>query len=304
MSKLLLPITPGSPMFIDKTMTVEWQNFFRDLFVRTGGYDASTIQELESSGGHTGLYNLPMNYDKEIKEGKVKSKSTPIPKNYDKEIKELKIKLESLIPRSYDHILKEIETTLIATPFTPLKVGDVIAAANITDHRVVRGDGGARGVQETTIIVSDNGEMTNPSQPAFSAKVNTAQLNETGDGTSYGITGAFWTERFDQNNDFLNGTFTAPVDGRYQLSGVFDVEGLTAAHTRGRCYVVTSNVAYEVINLNFGAIKESGNRAYLPFSILVDMDAADTAFLQVAVLNGAKTVDICTRTYFTGVLIC
>jgi len=34
-------------------------------------------------------------------------------------------------------------------------IGDVTAAANITDHRIVRGDGGAKGIQESAITIDD-----------------------------------------------------------------------------------------------------------------------------------------------------
>lgn len=40
--------------------------------------------------------------------------------------------------------------------------GDVTASANITDHALVRGDGGAKGVQETGILVDDSDNLTTP----------------------------------------------------------------------------------------------------------------------------------------------
>ena len=49
---------------------------------------------------------------------------------------------------------------------------EVTAGANITDNAIVRGDGGGKGIQGSTALISDNGEMTNPSQPAFSAALN------------------------------------------------------------------------------------------------------------------------------------
>lgn len=44
-----LPVTPSSPMFIDDVMTIEWQEFFRDIFDRIGGYEAKTNLELDES---------------------------------------------------------------------------------------------------------------------------------------------------------------------------------------------------------------------------------------------------------------
>jgi len=43
---------------------------------------------------------------------------------------------------------------------TPAGGGDVSAAANITDHALVRGDGGAKGVQDSGIIIDDTDNVT------------------------------------------------------------------------------------------------------------------------------------------------
>jgi len=180
----------------------------------------------------------------------------------------------------------------------------VDASAVITDNRIVRGDGGARGVQESTISVDDSGRMTNPSQPAFLAIVTTAQLNVTGDGTIYNITGAFWTEVFDQGNDFSNGTFTAPITGRYILAGNVYLAGITASHTLVSIYVITSNRNYNVVYMNAANIK-GGDIFMLPYSTIVDMDTNDTAYLRINVYYGTKVVDVqIVNTAFGGTLLC
>jgi len=46
--------------------------------------------------------------------------------------------------------------------FSPAGAGDVTAAAVMADHAIVRGDGGAKGVQDTGILVDDNDNMTLP----------------------------------------------------------------------------------------------------------------------------------------------
>ena len=48
MGKLNLPLIPQSVMFVDKVMTIEWQNFFNDLLVRVGGTDATNLDDLEN----------------------------------------------------------------------------------------------------------------------------------------------------------------------------------------------------------------------------------------------------------------
>lgn len=40
--------------------------------------------------------------------------------------------------------------------------GDVTSSANITDHTIVRGDGGAKGVQDTSILIDDDDNLDTP----------------------------------------------------------------------------------------------------------------------------------------------
>ena len=49
MTKIILPYIPKSPMYVDGIMTREWQNFFRSLFLRVGGYDSPDLDELSLS---------------------------------------------------------------------------------------------------------------------------------------------------------------------------------------------------------------------------------------------------------------
>lgn len=58
MVKLLLPPVPRGPMFVGDTMTVEWQEFFRNLYERVGGYggDIDSLLYLSAS-------NKDSNYD-------------------------------------------------------------------------------------------------------------------------------------------------------------------------------------------------------------------------------------------------
>ncbi|TET76173.1 MAG: hypothetical protein E3J43_07260 [Candidatus Heimdallarchaeota archaeon] len=61
------------------------------------------------------------------------------------------------------------------------------------------------GSPDPALSIDNDGRMTNIYQPAFSAWVNTQQDNVTGDGTECIVTGAFWTEIFDQETIFLMG---------------------------------------------------------------------------------------------------
>lgn len=183
--------------------------------------------------------------------------------------------------------------------------GDVTAAANLTDNAVVRGDGGAKGVQTSTVLISDAGEMTNPSQPAFLAYLATTATNKTGNGTNYTIGTDALTEVFDQNSDFnTNGTFTAPVTGRYYFSTSVVVTGATVASTF-QSILVSSNRNSD----NF-FVRAAGNQNMTMLNnVLLDMDATDTLTLIINVIGEAGDTDDIfgsanADTFMSGFLVC
>jgi len=184
--------------------------------------------------------------------------------------------------------------------------GNVIAALALTDNAVVRGDGGATGVKTSTVVISNAGQMTNASQPAFKAYVSAPVLNVTGDGTGYTV--IFDTELFDIGNSYDNSTgiFTVPVTGKYQFHFNCYFSGLTAAFTSGRLWITgTQNIAS--ITLNPGVIREPGNALILQVSGMASLNAGDTVRCSLTVSGDTKTVsvnngsDIC---HFSGYLIC
>ena len=159
----------------------------------------------------------------------------------------------------------------------------------------------------TIISAADTGEINYSLQPAFLAILAANRSNETGNGTLYVIN--FGTEIFDQNSDFDGtSTFTAPKTGRYSLQTGVDFTGLTAAHTNASITISTSNRSYICSAFSYGAMRSVNNQIILSESVCTDMDAADTAHIQVNVVNGTKVVDINTvsaanpRTYFSGYL--
>ncbi|HUV85220.1 MAG TPA: hypothetical protein VMV86_05875, partial [Methanosarcinales archaeon] len=94
---------------------------------------------------------------------------------------------------------------------------------------------------------------------------------------------------FDQGSNFnTNGTFTAPVTGRYRFSAAFRVSAITAAMTNASMSFLTSNIS----TINFGYCDPSVTNNVLTQigltgSALLDMDAADIANVRVVVSNGA-----------------
>jgi len=192
-------------------------------------------------------------------------------------------------------------TRVLTVPDKDITIGDVTAAANLPDNALVRGDGGAKGVQLSTVLVSDAGEMTNPSQPAFLA-IGGVQADVTGDATVY--TCLFTTEVFDQNADYDgNSIFTAPVTGRYRITVRLNIGGLAAANNIQVTNLVTSNRTYnDTLIFSAGANPFVPNKSII-ISCLVDMDATDTAYITLDVRGGTKVIDI-DNAWFSGELIC
>lgn len=136
-------------------------------------------------------------------------------------------------------------------------------------------------------LMTASGERTIPLQPAFQAYMDTTVTNVTGDGTAYTV--IFDTEVFDQNADFNLGTsvFTAPVTGQYRFSYSILVVGGTTI-TAAVSSLFTSNRQYD----QYESVAIAGTDEVLcQFSMLVDMDAADTAHVIVTTTDSGGKID-------------
>lgn len=194
--------------------------------------------------------------------------------------------------------------------------GDVSGPGSSTDNALSRWNGtGGDTLQDSTVIVTDNGEMTNASQPSFLAYLGSADNNVTGDGTTYSIGfNVILTEVFDQNGDFSPGvastsaaTFTAPVTGKYFHELCLDVDSVTSM-TQSTAIIVASNGTYGIYSNNASAVQNLSGRASFGGSVLLDMDAADTCTYSLSGNGiGADTADLGTtsrRTRVSGFLAC
>ncbi len=149
-----------------------------------------------------------------------------------------------------------------------------------------------------------SGQITYPLQPAFLAYV-TNQINDvTGDGTLYTI--IFDTESYDVGSNFASGTFTAPVTGKYFLSGTVNLVGGTL-QTNTLIRLTTSNLTYRLI-LPYRTAVTTTTQGTIAHT--VDMDAADTATIVVSATDsGGKVDDVAglvssgATTIFSGQLI-
>jgi hypothetical protein len=156
----------------------------------------------------------------------------------------------------------------------------------------------------------DTGEMTQPLQPAFFAQLASDDANVTGNGATYLLgTNVAFTEIFDQGGDFnTNGVFTAPVTGRYLLTG--GVRTLGTVGTSGFFACLTSNRVLLFYDINPAAVADAGASTQYVGSCLCDMDAGDTAQLRLQITGGAgNTVDLDgiatdAHTFFSGFLAC
>tara|TARA_R100001443_G_C3273995_1_gene158712 strand:+ start:52 stop:573 length:522 start_codon:yes stop_codon:yes gene_type:complete len=153
----------------------------------------------------------------------------------------------------------------------------------------------------TALSIDANGHITMPNQSAFGAYKGSTQNNPA---LSTLITVTFGTEMFDKNADFdlSTDTFTAPVTGIYQLNASATLQNLDTDASYYRIVIVTSNRSFwTIVDPNFSADNANFHQS---ISVTADMDAADTAKVQVFFADGTQQADIGAETYFSGALLC
>ena len=144
------------------------------------------------------------------------------------------------------------------------------------------------------IVCTTAGEVTFPVTPAFLAFLPSGDNNVTGDGTQYTIgTNVAFTEVYDQNADFnTNGTFTAPVTGRYYFTSTILLTGVLSTHTGGDFQITASNRVIRQGIQDFGVTANVSGELSVYHNTYVDMDAADIINWLIRLSNGPKVVDI------------
>jgi hypothetical protein len=155
----------------------------------------------------------------------------------------------------------------------------------------------------TKLLINPDGIVTTPYQPAFNVALSGTQLNIA---TNSPVTILFNYEIFDQNHDFDTGTytFTAPVTGKYKLEVMLRLNNVDASAVYYHIYFHTSNRTYYSIVSSGGF---AGDAAYwtMHCPVLADMDAGDTAYVQIYQAGGASQTDISggNDTIFLGYLV-
>jgi len=171
------------------------------------------------------------------------------------------------------------------------------AKADLGSNLLV-GNGGSTGIAITAV-----GEVNMAAQPAFFVRVASDIVNVTGANTKYTI--VFDTEVFDQNGDFDGtSTFTAPVTGRYRLSYLCGIQSLTSAYTVGTYTITTTHRA--ITQYQNPWLSYSGSVTSFAMSLLLDMDADDTATCTIKIAGGTDILDLfggVGATLFSGELV-
>jgi len=153
----------------------------------------------------------------------------------------------------------------------------------------------------TGLKIDSTGAVTKPLQPAFMVHPASSQTNIAINGSTNVV---FGTERFDNNGDFSSNNFTAPVTGKYQLqyTAVYNSPDISADYVEH--LLVTSNKSYQSL-LDPDGFDASPLYHTFNFSYLVDMDANDTATINIGLNNtGSAQMDISTSSFFSGYLVC
>ena len=167
----------------------------------------------------------------------------------------------------------------------------------------VDADGGwfLKANNSNALVIDTNGHVTKPLQPAFNVNPSTTQSNIPINGLT---TILFPTERFDNNSDFASNTFTAPVTGKYQLQVNMRLDQVDKDNNNIQLHIVTSNKTYYSI-IQPAALNADAAYWWLGMTALADMDANDTAYIQIYISNdGTAQMDVDASSYFSGHLVC
>jgi len=147
--------------------------------------------------------------------------------------------------------------------------------------------------------IDSSGAVTMPHQPAFSCKLSENQGSLAPSNTHT----ILFVEIFDQNADFASNAFTAPVTGKYQLQTNLYVNSMDDATAFYQLMLVTSNRTYYAI-IDPRAFDSDPAQCSLQISVLADMDANDTASVNLQLGGGGSTQSsIYLNSNFSGYLV-
>ncbi len=150
------------------------------------------------------------------------------------------------------------------------------------------------------IVIDEAGHVTKPLNPAF----RVYQSSDTDYANNHTMYNSNITEVYDVNADMgTNGSFTAPVTGKYLFTmSIYDVNA-TENTNYDMCFI-TSNRNYRWGEYEAFKNGYTGNTNFkTEGAIIADMDANDTAYVKccanVTITNGGNQE----HSYFSGILI-
>ncbi len=149
---------------------------------------------------------------------------------------------------------------------TPAGTGDVTAAANIADNRLVRGDGGAKGIQQSGITVDDSNNLTGIGTIGSGAITSTGAVQGTSvtDGTASLSSGDL------SALDHVFGGLNAAADPTYSFTG----DTNTGIYSSGADTLNISTGGTERVRVNSSGqiLGVAGSAAAPTFSFIGDPD--------------------------------
>jgi len=153
------------------------------------------------------------------------------------------------------------------------------------------------------MVIDASGQVTKPLQCMFFVNKSSSQNNISNGGSDVLVT--FDTERFDVGSNFASNTFTAPVTGKYLLYTSLRLDNLDTGAGYYNVGIKTSNHTHEWIE-HFNT--DGGDYTYFTAQVtaIADMDASDTATIQIIQNGGTSQTDIINssgRTLFSGYLL-
>jgi hypothetical protein len=149
----------------------------------------------------------------------------------------------------------------------------------------------------TAMTINNDGEVTNPLQPCFSATAATTNIP-----VATGTTVTLSSERFDVGANLTNNIFTAPITGKYLFTYIYYISNLDAGHTTFDAHILTSNKQYQQTFKPSVFMNSDGNFG-ISGSVIADMDANDTCRFNVYVAGGAAQTDIHADSHVSGCLL-
>ena len=154
------------------------------------------------------------------------------------------------------------------------------------------------------MVIDATGAVTKPLQPAFLAK--SAAMSNLATATTHDV--QFSSEVFDQNGDYNTSTytFTAPVTGRYQLSCALKINNIDKDSDYYSAVIDAANTGVTIFAVKTPYLfSEDTNYHQWAVSMLIDMDANDTAKVTFRPQAGAAQADInANESLFSGFLVC